>query len=399
MKVQTLALFMAPALALDNGMGIDPPMGWVAGKRDCSEVTAESMLKVADQLVSTGLQSVGYDHLVLNECWLADSRSDSERLQANEEAFPGGLGELASQLSERGIKLGVTLSAGTRTCREGKPGSQGFEAVDIGDLAEWGVQYIHVQDCYPENAKPERRFGAFSEAIQRQEVNMYYAVDPSNSRRWARSKGLATANQWTTGVEPADDFTWVEYNFRQNVHLAAESKRGGWVDFGTLQIGVDAGLTVEEERTHLALWSFVKSPLMLTCNFDGLREATLKVLLNPEIAEVNYDDASISAKCVKGCDWWSSLLRRPQVWTSLMEDGDLIVVVVNWASVSSDDFYFNVEDLGFSPKGDDLVHIRDLWARKDIGAFTPEQTKSELLVERIPTHGSKVFRFRNIRVD
>lgn len=191
----------------------------------------------------------------------------------------------------------------------------------------------------------------------------------------------------------------MEYNYRQNVHLAAQSQRGGWVDFGTLQIGVDAGLTVEEERTHLALWAFVKSPLMLTCDFEGLREDTLKVLLNPEIVEVNYDDAAVSARCVKGCDFWGCLTRSPQVWISQMEDNDLIVIVVNWANVPSTDFYFNVEDLGFSPKGDDLVHIRDLWARKDIGAFTPEQTKSELLVERIPTHGSKVFRFRNISVD
>lgn len=194
MKLQSLALFLLPAYALDNQMGQDPPMGWTAGKRDCDEVTAESMLKVADHLVEKGLQEVGYNILVLNECWMDYYRDENEHLKANEEAFPGGLSSFASELSSRGIKLGVTLSAGTSTCNEGRPGSQGLEDADIRDLSAWGVQYVHVQDCYPDGATPERRFGAFKEAIQRQEVAMYYAVDPAHSQGWARNKGLITAN-------------------------------------------------------------------------------------------------------------------------------------------------------------------------------------------------------------
>jgi hypothetical protein len=79
-----------------------------------------------------------------------------------------------------------------------------------------------------------------------------------------------------------------------------------------------------------------------------------------------------------------------------LSDGDIVAVVTNWASSSNSGFYFSHADIGLSVKKGDLMHIRDLVAKKDIGVFDFEQAKADLFIEKIPAHGSKVYRFNLI---
>jgi len=72
-------------------------------------------------------------------------------------------------------------------------------------------------------------------------------------------------------------------------------------------------------------------------------------------------------------------------------------LITNWAALPSEDIYFSLKDIGFVLKAGDLVHIRDLWAQKDIGTFTHEQSKADLFIEKVPAHGSKVYRFNLIK--
>jgi len=91
------------------------------------------------------------------------------------------------------------------------------------------------------------------------------------------------------------------------------------------------------------------------------------------------------------------MMRKPTTYIGQLSDGDIIVLIVNWAELPTDDLTFSLEDIGFSLNKGDLLHIRDLWARKDIGTFTHAQTNADLYVEKIPGHGSKVYRFNLLR--
>lgn len=82
---------------------------------------------------------------------------------------------------------------------------------------------------------------------------------------------------------------------------------------------------------------------------------------------------------------------------SQLSDGDIITLVINWAELVSDDIYFSLSDIGFTLNEGDLVHIRDLWAQKDIGTFTHSQSEADLLIQKIPGHGCKIYRFNLLK--
>ena len=54
---------------------------------------------------------------------------------------------LAEQVHSLGLKFGIYLDFGTKTCA-GYPGSLDYLEVDAKTMAEWGVDYIKMDGCY-----------------------------------------------------------------------------------------------------------------------------------------------------------------------------------------------------------------------------------------------------------
>ena len=58
-----------------------------------------------------------------------------------------------------------------------------------------------------------------------------------------------------------------------------------------LEIG-NGGLSHFEEKTHFALWSISKAPLIIGCDLTKVNEKSLEIMTNKEIIAVNQDPAS-----------------------------------------------------------------------------------------------------------
>lgn len=67
-----------------------------------------------------------------------------------------------------------------------------------------------------------------------------------------------------------------------------------------LEVG-NHGLTHAEERTHFALWSIVKAPLIIGCDLNTVSEESLAILKNKNLIAVNQDPMGKQAVCVQGC--------------------------------------------------------------------------------------------------
>jgi len=52
-------------------------------------------------------------------------------------------------------------------------------------------------------------------------------------------------------------------------------------------------LTPEEEKTQFALWAVAKAPLFITADVVSMSAATLAVLQNPRLIEINQDALQI----------------------------------------------------------------------------------------------------------
>ncbi len=83
-------------------------------------------------------------------------------------------------------------------------------------------------------------------------------------------------------------------NFLKNMFNAEYAGAGGWNDPDMLEIGTGL-LTLTEEATHFALWSFSKAPLMLSAQF--MRESpSLDIVMNSRYIEINQDELGNQAK-------------------------------------------------------------------------------------------------------
>ena len=125
-------------LALDNGVGRTPAMGWNSWNTFRCEGLDEALIhEVADAMVSTGLRDAGYQYVNIDDCWMDKKRSGDGHIVVDPRRFPSGMAALGKYIHERRLKFGIYSCAGETTC-EGLPGSYGHEREDAADYASWG---------------------------------------------------------------------------------------------------------------------------------------------------------------------------------------------------------------------------------------------------------------------
>jgi alpha-galactosidase len=95
------------------------------------------ILDAAEKIVSLGFRDLGYDYVVLDDCWSA-GRNASGYLIPDPVKFPNGIKDVADKIHDMGMKIGIYSSAGTKTCAR-YSGSLGYEEKDAALWASWGV--------------------------------------------------------------------------------------------------------------------------------------------------------------------------------------------------------------------------------------------------------------------
>ena len=114
------------ALALDNGLGLTPPMGWNSWNHYGCNIDEKVIKENAMLLVKTGLADKGYKYVNIDDCWQVSRDMLSQRIVPDNKRFPSGMAALANELHEMGLLFGLYSDSGTRTC-QGRPGSYNYE--------------------------------------------------------------------------------------------------------------------------------------------------------------------------------------------------------------------------------------------------------------------------------
>jgi alpha-galactosidase len=131
-----LLLLITTSLALDNGLGKTPPMGWNSWNKFHCDINETVVRETVDLLISTGLAAKGYRYVNLDDCWQLDRDKTTHEIIANKAKFPSGMAALGEYVHSKGLLYGLYSDAGTKTCA-GFPGSLGFEQVDAMTYAKW----------------------------------------------------------------------------------------------------------------------------------------------------------------------------------------------------------------------------------------------------------------------
>jgi len=91
------ALLSTPACAVNNGLARTPQMGWNNWNSLGCDVSESLLLDTSKILLDTGLKDVGYQYVVLDDCW-QDGRGDDGYVRADLKKFPSGMKGVADQL-------------------------------------------------------------------------------------------------------------------------------------------------------------------------------------------------------------------------------------------------------------------------------------------------------------
>lgn len=311
-------------LLLDNGVALTPPMGWMSWQRyrcitDCgnfpNECISEQLFKdAADLIVRNGYKDVGYQYIIIDDCWLEKNRTEDGKLQADKKRFPNGIKHLSDYIHNLGLKFGIYEDYGNKTC-EGYPGILGHMKEDAELFASWGVDYVKLDGCYSDIWQMEEGYPEFGRYLNATGRPMVYSCSWPAYQENAGMKinyplMMKHCNLWRNYNDIQDSWSSVtdimDYFALKQDFWQQYAGPGHWNDPDMLLIG-NYGLSLEQSKSQMAVWAILSAPLLISTDLRNIRPEFKEILLNKKIIAVNQDPLGIQGRRVfreKKIDIW-----------------------------------------------------------------------------------------------
>ena len=363
--------FRGNAPALDNGLARTPPMGWNSWNAFELKIDEALIRSTADAIASNGMKSAGYEYVIVDAGWKANRRDADGRLVADPQKFPSGMKALADYVHSKGLKFGIYTDAGSEDCVSNAPGSKDFEDKDANSFAEWGVDYVKEDWCNTNGQDAKEAYRKMSLAILATGRPMVFSMcEWGDNKPWIW--GASVAHLWRSTGDSKDCWDcgrstmnkpggyprgWVLILDAQPP-LAAYAGPGHWNDPDLLQVG-HPGLTVEESRAQLSLWTILAAPLISTNDLRSMSPEIREILTNPEVIAVDQDSGGTEGTRVR-------VTGKREVWMRPLADGNRAVVLFN-RSKSTRTVRVRWTDIG--RKQTDELPLRDLWNHQNLGVL------------------------------
>ncbi|KAJ6508283.1 glycoside hydrolase family 27 protein [Mycena sanguinolenta] len=385
----TLSLTSA-VLALNNGVGVTPAMGWNSYNAFSCGTTEAQYHAQAQALVSLGLQALGYEYVNLDCGWQATARTSTGQITWNTNALPDGVPALATFVHNLGLKFGVYSDGGFFACdfvggTAHFIGSLNHETADAATFASWGADYLKYDNCYAVNTTDfvddnppisiEPHYTAMADALNATGRHILFSACEWGVQDPARWPASAVANSWRISNDIGPPASW-DNLFRiinQLVPITQFAGPGGFNDLDMLEVG-NSGLTADEQQTHFAFWAAAKSPLIISTDLTVASSQTLNILKNTRIIALNQDALG------KSISFKRRYTNDHDVWSGPLADGSTVAVVINWETASRS-LTFNLADVGFSS-----ATATDLITGASLGKLTTSFTAT------VAAHGSVVLK-------
>ena len=427
-----VALSATPALAETNGVATTPVLGWSSWSFVRSAPTAAKIDAQADAMKSSGLASVGYQYVNIDDFWMACNSNGPEvdsngYWAADTGKFPGGMSAVASHVHADGLKFGLYVTPGVpenailaNNTIEGTSdkvdgiaetsvnennyncghmhginysaaGAQAYINGWADELASWGVDYIKIDGV---GAGDIADVQAWSTALKQTgrpivlELSNNLAI--SDATTWS-----SLANGWRTNGDiecycgsngssyPLTDWNNVSSRFTSaaNWQPYAGPVVEGWNDMDSVEVGNGSndGLTLPERQTQLSLWALASAPLILGTDLTNLDSTDLGLLKNTAVIGVDQD-AVPGDRVATGTN--------EQVFDKREKAGDFVFGIFNTDTSASHSFTVNLAQLGLTGS----ANLTDLWSGGSLGSGTSVtvtvQPGGVSLIKATPTSGT-----------
>lgn len=429
-----------------TGVAQTPPMGWNSYNCWGSAVHEDEVKANADYMASKF--HYGWQYIVVDFLWSYDNPPGSlignpfqrtlqdgsyvpwltmdeyGRLQPNPNKFPSawggkGFGPLAQYVHGLGLKFGIHVMRGIprqavwahskimgtngitadQVADTGsqcpwmnhmygldmrKPGAQEYLNSILRLYAEWGVDFIKVDDISRPYSSAE--IEGYKKAIAQSGRPIVLSISPGETPLKDSTHVSEYANMWRM----ADDF-WDNWKEMLKMFDYAKSWEGiggagHWPDCDMIQIGKISKrgpvgperysrFSDDELQTHMNFWCIYRSPLMLGGNLPDDREIEDRLFSNEEILRVNQEGQRPRQVYKKdGAMVWAS--------DAAASSGRAMYVALFNIGETEKDIAIDWSQLGWKGK----ANVRDLWEHADKGVFKRQYIK------KLAPHASTIIK-------
>jgi alpha-galactosidase len=352
-----------------NGLAKTPPMGWNSWNKFNNKVDDAAVRGIADAIASNGMKDAGYVYVNIDDTW--EGKRDANGVLQTNEKFPD-MKALADYVHSKGLKIGIYSSPGPKTCA-GFEGSFGHEEQDAKTWAAWGFDYLKYDWCSASQVYDVKSLPAvyakMGEALLNVGRPIVYSLCQYGWQDVGEWGAKAGGNLWRTTGDISDHWqSMMHLGFELQPGREKFAQVGHWNDPDMLEIG-NGGMTGDEYRTHMSLWSLLAAPLLAGNDLRDMTKETLEILTNREVVAIDQDAKGMQGvRVAKDGDL--------EVWEKQLHDGSNAVGLFNLGKEAAQ-VTANFSDLKLTGSH----AVRDLWAHSDKGKVND---KFEAMV---PSHG------------
>lgn len=411
------------------------PMGW--NSWDCyGAAVDEKTVKQNAYFMSKNLLKYGWEYIVVDIQWSGPeaknhdyipfqklNMDDYGRLIPAVNRFPSsvdgaGFKPLADYVHELGLKFGIHIMRGIprqaahsstpilnsdKTAKDiaqannicaWNPDMYGVDPNNDGArkyyesifklYAEWGVDFIKLDDICREMPRFQQELELISDCLQNCGREIVFSISPGPAVLEFSEVYKKTANMWRI----TDDF-WDKWDLLYNMFERAEkwsihTGAGNWPDADMLPIGPlrqdydksdKTKFTEDEQITMMTLWSIFRSPLMIGGEMTSFDEFTMSLLTNEEILKMHSNSRHSHQV-------WRKKINDIEhtLWTSISSTGGQYIAIFNLGE-SNSEIEITFAELEIS---DSNKKMKDLWNGE-------ESIVNEKFSVKLNKHGAKAF--------
>jgi len=323
-----------------------PPMGW--NSWDCyGPSVTEKIVKQNADYMAKNLKQYGWEYIVVDIQWAQPTAlahdyvpfaplcmDEYGRLTPAENRFPSsaggkGFGPLADYVHARGLKFGIHIMRGLpRLAAHGRlpilnspyscadaanqhsicawngdmyglrcdhPAARAYYESIFSLYAEWGVDYVKVDDIAREYPHCEKEIELISDACRYCGRDMVLSLSPGPAPLERAEHLKQYANLWRITDDFWDRWELLLPMFERAEKWCIHAGPGHWPDADMLPVGAlcqNANpdnwtkFSQAEQRTMMTLWCMMRSPLMIGAEMTKNDDFTLGLLTNGALLEI-----------------------------------------------------------------------------------------------------------------
>jgi alpha-galactosidase len=358
-----------------------PPMGWNSwnwfGKKKINEQVVH---EVIDAMAEHGLREAGYLYVVVDGGWRATTLAPNGMLLADTVKFPHGIKALADYAHSKRLKFGLHIVPGTADCIGDKVGGFGHEEIQMQQFIDWGIDFLKIDKCKFQDGWNEAllkdTYTKWSSLIAKMAPHIVLSISAYQFRDWYPSVGqmgrttddISTTAGGMSGYKavfddsiPKETNKWdlltVMQVAEENNKWAAKAGHGYWNDPDMLVTG-EQGLSVEEQKSHFALWCIMSSPLMLGDDPRNMTTAEKNIVLNKDCIAIDQDPTEQGKRVKKN--------GSTEIWIKKLKNGDAAVLLLNRDKTKARDISLDFPETGLQGK----ITVRDIYSKTTAGIFS-----------------------------